>query len=59
MDRISHTVRYEAPLVLWIEAFVPERDFLQGSELSGSVSAGGMGHTGLQGYEDDDWGGHE
>ena len=43
----------------WIEAFVPERDFLQGSELSGSVSAGGMGHTGLQGYEDDDWGGHE
>lgn len=59
MNEMSQTGCYEAPQVLWIEEFVPERDFLQGSEVSGSVSAGGMGLTGVQRYEDDDWGGHE
>ena len=56
---MAQKVLYLAPQVLWIEEFVPEKDFLQGSEVSGSVSSGGMGHTGLGDYENDDWGGND
>ena len=61
MDRheMSQRVLYTAPQVLWIEEIVLEKDFLQGTQVSGSVSSGGMGHSNLGGYENDDWGGDD
>ena len=57
--KMSQKVLYTVPQVLWIEEIVLEKAFLQGSQVSGSVSSGGMGHTSVGGYENDDWGGND